>query len=481
MNNKNALILLALVIIGSALRFYALDFHSLWNDELNTWEIAQMQSAPEIVDFMTYNEVHPPGYHFLLHYLIRAFGDSIFVLKFMSAFFGALSIIAIYFLGKLLYTEKEGIYSAVLLTVSKFPIYYSQELRPYSMLLFLAILSLYFYIKIYRDFRERKKLSILDLILYLIIAIASCYVHYFGLFFIFLQGVTALAYMIIRKRFSFAIFLIYILTVAAYIPLMPMIPHHIDYGPVYIQPTGFDFPFKYFIVAFGKSVYTSIIPVVLFIFLAYKIIANFKEKSDKRNTGMDSFLIGVIIMPIAILAIKSHISNPVLTYRNMIIALPALYLLFVRGFNQLKLSDNLKNYLIAAYAAFLILNLVFIDKYYSKPQKEQFKEATQYIIDRGEEFKDFVFVGFSYRDKYYDYYAYRLGLNRSIDYNFGLSGDTLKFKNAIDSCNKKYICYFAGHRKPDSLFMNYLNNNYKIIEKKEFIGVEVLFLGDEIE
>ena len=476
MKSHEKIILLILLIAGGALRFYGFDIHSMWNDELNTWEIAQMGSVSEIVDFMTYNEVHPPGYHFLLHFLINTFGDSIFVLKFLSAFFGTLSIIAIYYLGRLIYSSKEGLYAAALLAFSKFPVHYSQEVRPYSMLLFFSILALFYFVKMYKEFKTENKISSASLVLYLLISVISCYLHYFGLLFIFLQGTTALVYFIIKKKFSFPLFLVYLMIVAAYIPFLPMIPHHIAYGPVYILPTGPLFPVKYVIVLFGKSVFTALIPSALLIFMSYKLIRAGREGIGK-NTSMkaDIFLILLILIPIIILAVKSYISNPVLTYRNLIIGLPALYLLVARAITMLPFEWKIKNNLVIIYSIYLIFSLIFIDKYYSEPQKEQFKEATQFIVDNNDKFKDYTLVGFSYRDKYFDYYSEKLGLNRHIDYNLGLAEDTAKLKDVIIGSSNRYLCYFAGHRQPDSLFINYITEKYNTEAHTKLIGVEVWF------
>jgi uncharacterized membrane protein len=65
-------------------------------------------------------------------------------LRFHSAVFGIISILVIYSLGKLFFDKKAGVLGALLLAISPLHIYYSQELRMYSSLVLLILLSLYF-------------------------------------------------------------------------------------------------------------------------------------------------------------------------------------------------------------------------------------------------------------------------------------------------------------------------------------------------
>ena len=104
---KIHLIILPLIFaIGSFLRFYNLDFQSLWLDELISMVVAKFDSIQGISHITEVSDVHPPGYYILLHFWINVFGDSEIQIRMLSAIAGSASILAIYFLAAQLYSKK---------------------------------------------------------------------------------------------------------------------------------------------------------------------------------------------------------------------------------------------------------------------------------------------------------------------------------------------------------------------------------------
>src|SRR3990167_4926541 len=85
-----------------------------------------------------------PVYYILVHYWTKIFGLSEFKLRFFSAIFGIASIYMIFLLGKTIFNEKVGLIAAFILSINHQHIYYSQEARNYSFLVFLALLSAYY-------------------------------------------------------------------------------------------------------------------------------------------------------------------------------------------------------------------------------------------------------------------------------------------------------------------------------------------------
>jgi hypothetical protein len=81
-----------------------------------------------------------------------------------------------FLVGTRLYAPKEGLLSAALIAVLLFPVYYGQEARPYSTLLLLVL---------------------------------SAYWHYFGLFFIFIQGLVTFAILLRKPKALVHVALIY--------------------------------------------------------------------------------------------------------------------------------------------------------------------------------------------------------------------------------------------------------------------------------
>ena len=142
-------LLIIITLTGFFLRIYNLGKFGLWFDEIHSlimaknlwWIITHYFPMRMRNDFL---------YPTLLRFWILL-GEGEFSLRFLSVIFGLFSIIGIYHLGKILFGQKIGLYSAFLFSISPLHIYYSQELRSYSLFTFLTIASIYFLIRALRE------------------------------------------------------------------------------------------------------------------------------------------------------------------------------------------------------------------------------------------------------------------------------------------------------------------------------------------
>jgi 4-amino-4-deoxy-L-arabinose transferase-like glycosyltransferase len=143
-------LVLLIVIIGAFLRFFMLADKSLWSDEGLSLFFSDGSSIQEFIKRMfraETSEKFQPLYFLLLFYWRQLLGNSEFVLRALSAFFGAGAIIIMFYTTLQLYGKRHALWSVILMSVSSYCIYYSQQMRPYGLLLFLAALQLYFFSK----------------------------------------------------------------------------------------------------------------------------------------------------------------------------------------------------------------------------------------------------------------------------------------------------------------------------------------------
>jgi uncharacterized membrane protein len=84
----------------------------------------------------------------MLHFWMLLFGQSEIAVRALSACLGIISVLLIYKVGRELYNRKIGLIASLLMTISTFAIYSSQEARQYSLLLLLTLLSFLFFIRI---------------------------------------------------------------------------------------------------------------------------------------------------------------------------------------------------------------------------------------------------------------------------------------------------------------------------------------------
>lgn len=121
-------------VLGSAPRLYNLTYHSLWLDEAISIGWAQMPVRTILsVSLNLVQDRHPPLYYLLLHVWTRLFGDGEFSVRMLSALAGAMIVPLGYLLGRELYGHRAGVATAALLAVNPFLVWYSQEVRMFTL------------------------------------------------------------------------------------------------------------------------------------------------------------------------------------------------------------------------------------------------------------------------------------------------------------------------------------------------------------
>ncbi len=183
-------LLLSITIVGLILRFFNLGYNSLWLDEASTNSFAVM-SIPGIWQATTGGEFNPPLFYWIEHCML-VFGNNEFVLRFVPALLGVLTIPLIYFVGKEFMDRNVGIIAAAASAFSPFLIFYSQEARAYSMMFFFVAFSMVFY------FRALKNNDIRDWVLFGLLSALAFWSHFYALVIIGALVLYALAVQILK-------------------------------------------------------------------------------------------------------------------------------------------------------------------------------------------------------------------------------------------------------------------------------------------
>ena len=145
--NFTILAVTVIVILGICLRILPYDsVQGLWNDEYVSWYISQ---KPLLIPFVKgiFEQCHMPLYYLYLKLITYIFGSSDTVLRLSSFVIGALNILVMYFVGNLK-SSKHGIVCALFSALSGILIYYSYEVRPYSLIFLFSSLILLFSLKL---------------------------------------------------------------------------------------------------------------------------------------------------------------------------------------------------------------------------------------------------------------------------------------------------------------------------------------------
>ena len=134
-------LILALLLLASALRFHRLGEQSLWYDEGVAYAHS-LRTLPELIPLLQRN-VHVPAYFTLLGWWQDFTGSSEFALRALSALFSVISVAWAFALGRRLHHPLAGLAAAALVALNSFSIYYAQEARMYAMLTAVAGASMW--------------------------------------------------------------------------------------------------------------------------------------------------------------------------------------------------------------------------------------------------------------------------------------------------------------------------------------------------
>lgn len=148
--NKTAALILCILLLGIGLRLYRLNYQSLWTDEMFTYRGAS-DTISKIIFEPEVNLSIQPLYYSIVHFFVWPTENQEALLRLPSVIFGSLSILLLYFIVRNWLGRGGAILSAMIMAISPFHIWYSQEARPYAMLIFLGLLSIWFLQKLLKD------------------------------------------------------------------------------------------------------------------------------------------------------------------------------------------------------------------------------------------------------------------------------------------------------------------------------------------
>ncbi len=386
---ENYLIIL-ICILGVIPRFYALGKESIWYDEAVSIVASKMGFADIIAwIYKDAAEANPPFYYLLMSVWIPVFGDTEFITRVPAAVFGSFSVFAIYAVGKLLYDKKTGLIAALILAVSVFHIRYAQEVRGYTLMVFLILVSFYSFLQ----------LSIKRRTLYEITYIASTVLlvctHYYGVLIVLSQNIFCFTLILKNKRIGelgiggwLKLQLISGILLLPCIFLLAVTIFRIRKGFWIAEPTS-EYIWQYFEIYSG-----SIYLLILFLgFSLYAVYGARKVKGRKQRSKSGTFneerpdapgisgrekiylLLLWLLVPVLIPFLISFVFTPILVFRYTIGASLAFYLLVSKGIGNL----NNKWLILAAAGLIVILSCVKIGAYYKVVGKHQWREVMSYI------------------------------------------------------------------------------------------------------
>lgn len=370
--------IIIILFISLGLRLVNLN-QSLWLDEAAQ---AIESARPLFQQFNIEGDFQPPLFHLLLHFWMYL-GHSEFGMRLLPVFFGVGTVYMTYLTAREFFGYKGALLAAFLLAVSPYHIYYSQELRPYSLSAFTGITVTYFLLK--RQFIEYAVLLVLFLysvyLSPLLIAMHGIYIYLFD--------------KANRKQWFYAV----LVGLIFFTPWLPAFLKQLKIGtdltrtlPGWsgaVSPqslTSLPIVFSKFVL--GRITVDNKLTyglLVFGLFCGYLYLAYLCYVHKRRQSvPLSLFLVGPILAAFIISWVI-----PVLAPQRVIFSLPFFYIIPVLGMTTLKKQLRFIPPLI-----FTCLSCISLYLYFTQPkfQREQWRESVKFVEETRSAFSVAVFA-----------------------------------------------------------------------------------------
>jgi len=183
----------AVVLLALALRLLRLGFQPLWWDE--GWSVYFAKTTLGSMARLTAVDIHPPLYYALLHFWIALFGASPLALRLLSVLAGTAAVPLLYLAGRRLAGDKAGLLAALLLALSPFAVYYSQEVRMYGLATLLGLAAFAFALRM-----EDSAWSLVPWLGYVLAGAVALHTQYYVAFLLLALNLALMARWLARRR-----------------------------------------------------------------------------------------------------------------------------------------------------------------------------------------------------------------------------------------------------------------------------------------
>ena len=346
----------AALALGFFLRLYQIGRSCFGYDEAQTLLVARLPLGQ-----IAATAYRPPLYHYLLHFWSLIVPSTELWLRIPSFLFGMLALVGVALVTLQLYNKKTAFIATLLAAISPVLIYYSQELRMYSLMTaaFLAILFLFIRIILKRSEQRWSNWAALWLA-----ETFAIYSHYFSAPFLVVVSLIAIALCLLERRWRTLRnwLLVQVAVVAAFIPWLlvifggrggisdyttaeltpvnPIVPTVSDFfkqlGGFYTQgPAVWN--------QFYDQVLVAIVAVSLVLAVLLIVVTTFHHLADRRRDHQtsqplnpflyeDLILVLVCVLPMLMAIVLFSFRPGVVSPRHLMMFAGPFMILLARGF-----------------------------------------------------------------------------------------------------------------------------------------------------
>jgi mannosyltransferase len=386
--NKNSQLatsgaLVALALVAFLLRTPHLDTQSLWRDEVDVIRLAS-EPWPELIQNLAKIKHNGPLFYLLMRGWLRLVGNSEFALRYLPLCFGILTVPLIYRAGRQLVGRQAATMTAMLVAISPYLVWYSQDAKMYALVAALALTAITCQLEALARGQARWWIA------FVITASLSLYIHLLSALMIPIYvAAFLLAWPRCRGRRWWGLASLGLLTLP-YLPLaawqLPLVLDTYETGhPFY--PIDQMLSNLLNLYARGVAMVGGWVVVAAFVFailsgvfspLARDFLNRFADSSSYVPGGLRSrlLMIGWLLSPVAMVYLIS-LRAPVFEPRYLIFVAPAFYLLTGLGIAVLsRLSWTATGLALSLVLSFSLLG-IWVQA--TTPIKSDFRAAAHYV------------------------------------------------------------------------------------------------------
>lgn len=363
----NSIVYLFFISVGIFTILYQIHFDDLWFDEMNSFYVADPSLTFDETK-LRHNESdwhNPILFNFILKCYLNLVGYDPLQARYVPFIFGSLSLFMFGLISYQVKKDNSFLLTTLLACLSIYIIKYSQELRPYSLLLFLSVLNIFFYIRLINS-SSRK---VLNSLFFVIFSVLNYSTHPFGLIILFSQIVHSLCnYLLNKETLNFFLFL-YLVIVIFYL--------FFNYNYILFQISFENYMLSHDIKNIFDGFYfprffgSKIMGYFYLFLLTFLICKNYKLIFIKKNSYLFFFIL--IIFSYIIPLVYGILKTPVLHDRYIIFILIPVLVLISCLINELS-NKRIKNILIL-FTVLLTLSNHYVEIFERLKTKPEFSNA----------------------------------------------------------------------------------------------------------
>jgi mannosyltransferase len=481
--------LLLILIIGFAvvIRIYHLGAESVWLDEAYSIKFAHLPVAA-IVDAVTREDVHPPLYYLILHYWVMLAGDSESAVRLLSVLFGALSIVVLYGVAALIFDRWTGVTSAVLLALSQMHMGFSQEARMYALLCLLALLSIYFFIRLFDDEPGMAFVG------YVMCSALLVYTQIYGWFIIAAQNFFLLSLCVLARDSFKRVFRRWLLAqailLALFLPWLPMMRQQISrvQKEFWIPAPSL----KLLGLTLDEYAASNLLLWIYLLLIVFCIVSRWKSedcglriadcglRSSETARGKSwfperyriYFLLTWLLTSVLVPFILSYFTRPIFLPKYTVASLPAFIILAARGMMKMRFAPA-RLFLIALVVG---LSLTGLPNYWGTQRRTDWRDAVGYF-NRTAKPNDLVLFYPSFSQVPFDYYSRHADVIKKPfpDYNSELTANNVDemLGEAAKGHDRVWLVLHSLENESTLLLKKHLGDMYNLRAQEIVPGIEI--------